>query len=218
MSLSALVAGLALAGTTAPLGAAGRDPRIEAVWIDLVGCASDPHEVAAAVDGTLRPLRVDVRWREARPSDETQPEELRVVVMAPTAWARESRVLGACIPRSSTPTVWVEYDNVLQTLGLVPEPLSRSDRGRLALALARVIAHEFVHVLAPDYGHDGSGLLAPWLDKAGLAGPQMAWSPTLVRWFREGRGKARPRKTPTAPEALIGAPAPAAAPKAMRSH
>jgi hypothetical protein len=212
MRLSALVVGLALGGATAAPAFAERNSRIDAVWTDVVGCASDPRDVAATVDNVLRPLRLDVRWREARPSDPTGPDELRIIMVAPTKWARESHVLGACIPTSPAPAIWVEYDNILGTLGLLPEPTGQSDRDRLALALARVIAHELVHVLVPDYGHDESGLLAPWLNPDGLTGPGMAWSPTLVRWFRQRRGKARFRKTPLEPEALIVAPAPEAPP------
>jgi hypothetical protein len=204
----ALVAGLAVGGVAAAPALAEPNSRIEAVWTDVVGCASDPRDVAATVDNVLRPLRLDVRWREARPSDATGPEELRVIMVAPTKWARESHVLGACIPTSPAPAIWVEYDNILETLGLLPEPHGPGDRDRLALALARVIAHELVHVVAPEYGHDQSGLLAPWLNENGLAGPGMGWSPTLVRWFREGRGRSRRRKTRLEPEALIVAPGP----------
>jgi hypothetical protein len=218
MRLHALAAGLALGGVSAAPGFAEPNSRIEAVWTDVVGCASDPRDVAATVNGVLRPLRLDVKWREARPSDPTGPDELRVIMVAPTKWARESHVLGACIPTSPAPAIWVEYDNVLGTLGLLPELRGPGDRDRLALALARVIAHELVHVLVPEYGHDASGLLAPWLDGSGLVEPDMRWSPTLVRWFRERRGRARPRKTPVKPEVLIVPPGPEAPASAGRTN
>jgi hypothetical protein len=214
MTLAAAVAGLALAGTTSVLASNEPDVRIEAVWIDMARCASDPRDVAVAVDGTLRPLRLSVRWRDASPSEVTAPEELRVVVMAPSERARESRILGACIPRSSSPTIWVEYENVLRTLGLIPKPRSRSDRSRLALGLARVIAHEVVHVLAPEYGHDDSGLLAPWLDEDGLAGSQIGWSPTFLSWFRARNDAPHTERTPATSDVLSLAPTPAPSPKA----
>jgi len=214
MRLVAGVAGLALAVTTSALASDEREEKIDAVWIDMARCASDRRDVAIAVDGTLRPLRLAVRWREAGPSEGTEPEELRVVLMAPSARARKSRILGACIPRSLSPTIWVEYENVLRTLGLIPKPRSRNDRSRLARALGRVIAHEVVHVLAPEYGHDESGLLAPWLDEQGLADSQIGWSRGFVVWFRARYDGAHTKKVPATVDVLTLAPTPTPPPRA----
>jgi hypothetical protein len=214
MSLAAAVVGLTLGVTTSGLASDEQEEKIDAVWIDMAGCASDRRDVGIAVDGTLRPLRLAVRWRDASPSEVTAPEELRVVVMAPSARTRQSRILGACIPRSLSPTIWVEYENVLRILGLIPEPRSKNDRSRLALALGRVIAHEVVHVLAPEYGHDESGLLAPWLDEEGLAGSQIGWSPSFVIWFRARHDRANAQRVPVSPHVPSLAPTPAPPPKA----
>ncbi len=65
-------------------------------------------------------------------------------------------------------TIFVFYPGVRRTLGHHDSGLSPRHVAQLSRALARIVAHEVVHVLAPERGHADSGLMAGQLTRGAL--------------------------------------------------
>jgi len=65
-------------------------------------------------------------------------------------------------------TIFVFYPGVLRTLGHHDSQVSPRHVAELSRALARIVAHEVVHVLAPERGHADSGLMSGQLTREAL--------------------------------------------------
>jgi hypothetical protein len=91
------------------------------------------------------------------------------------------------VMRNQRPTraVWVFLSSVRWTLGHpVPGgPLNPRQEREVALALARVVAHEVVHAIAPDEPHSQGGLLNHSLNRAFLLGPRSRLTGPCARAF-----------------------------------
>jgi hypothetical protein len=89
--------------------------------------------------------------------------------------------------RDQRPTraVWVFLSSVRWTLGdPAPErPLNARQEREVALALARVVAHEVVHAIAPDEPHSRGGLMNHSLNRAFLLGPRSPLTGPCARAF-----------------------------------
>jgi hypothetical protein len=87
-------------------------------------------------------------------------------------------------------SIFVFYPGVRRTLGHHDSQTSPRRVAELSRALARVVAHEVVHVLAPERGHADSGLMSGKLtreallaDAIGLDGPSLARATaTMKEW------------------------------------
>jgi hypothetical protein len=166
------------AGTVEPESPA----RVTAVWTDMAGCAADRLAMEASVGDALAPLRVTVVWKRGGPFEAVGPGAVRVVVIRSRKSALDPATMGSSNPGSASPTIWVQYDNVLRTLG-VADTRGR-ERVALGIAVGRVIAHELVHLLAPGRDHDRTGLFAPRLDARALLSPATRLSSGFVGWYR----------------------------------
>jgi hypothetical protein len=131
------------------------------------------HEVAEL----LAPASLGLAWRRTPPHAETDPDELRVVLMR---WAGAGTDRGALGSASrggpAATTVWVYVPTVAAALDLDLEGLATSLDGqrRMGLALARVLVHEVVHALAPQVDHARAGLMRRSLHPDQLAGARHA--------------------------------------------
>jgi hypothetical protein len=65
-------------------------------------------------------------------------------------------------------SIFVFYPGVRRTLGHSDSQLSPRHVAELSRALARIVAHEVVHVLAPESGHADSGLMSGRLTREAL--------------------------------------------------
>ena len=65
-------------------------------------------------------------------------------------------------------SIFVFYPGVRRTLGHRESQLSPRHVAELTRALARIVAHEVVHVLAPERGHADSGLMSGRLTREAL--------------------------------------------------
>ena len=138
--------------------AATASPALALVWFDpdrLLPSASEPlgREVAA----TFRDIGVEVAWRQGGPGrscGEGPVPEIPVILLPtdPRRGNEGAHVMGL-VMRDQRPTraVWVFLSSVRWTLGdPAPErPLTPRQDREVALALARVVAHEVVHAIAP---------------------------------------------------------------------
>ncbi len=117
------------------------------------------HELTAL----LRPADLAVSWRRTPPHGETDANEIRVVLMRSAGAGTDRGALGSALPRGRpvAATIWLYVPTVAAALELDPERVATSpDEQRLmGTALGRVLAHEVVHVLAPEREHARAGLM-----------------------------------------------------------
>jgi hypothetical protein len=182
MGYIAAAALVLLSGTPAPVVVDPAPVRLTVIWTDMVHCAADRRAVEAEVAAALEPLRVTVGWKTRRPAQATSPDSVRVVVLLSRKSALDPATMGSSNPGSPSPTIWVQYDNVLRALAMGDG--ERADPATLGVAVGRVIAHELVHLLAPGRKHDRTGLFAPQLGARALLSRGTRLSPSFVRWYR----------------------------------
>jgi hypothetical protein len=187
----------------------GALPVARLVWLDPAGIAHGVEAIAKPeVVEILRGMGIAASWRRGDASELARPGELRVIFLnRPGTNENGMPVLGA------TPTeldgelhVWVHVPSVAEAVGierLRPDTtLDLPAAHRLGLGLARVVAHETVHALAPGLKH-GKGLMSARLDRRMLTAPKIAVDPNVsfaVRTALQG-----PRRKPQAPDTLLAA-------------
>jgi hypothetical protein len=87
-------------------------------------------------------------------------------------------------PEDGTRVVWVFLSNVRHTLGYDPRArVTPREANELGLALARVVAHEVVHAIAPDEPHTSSGLMHHSMDRSFLLGTKARIDRDCARTF-----------------------------------
>lgn len=133
-----------------------------------------PEEVRAEVVSVFRALGVAVTWREGRESPVTEGADLQVILLPSdrSGGRLSANTMGAVRKAEDAPrALWVFLPAVRAALGLSPHAgslLSAADRGALARALARVIAHETIHAVAPDQPHSRGGLMSSHMSRREL--------------------------------------------------
>jgi hypothetical protein len=136
------------------------------------------------VERLLRSMGVAATWRRGEAHELARPGELRVIFLdrgAPRAHG--SPVLGAT-PASfrGEPFVWIHVPSVRAAAGITSPRtgpgLEIHAARQLGVALARVIAHEVVHAIAPALEH-GHGLMSARLDRAMLTAPSIPIDPEV---------------------------------------
>jgi hypothetical protein len=148
-------------------------PALVVMWSDPQLCLPRAVRGALLVETAALFARWGVRLVSSEGFLSEGAHDVRVVLLDRVRHDGQGRpVLGEthAEPRE-LPAVWILVPNVR---GL----LERAERGRspgaLARALARVVAHEILHVLAPGLDHSSHGLMRAGLDAADLTRP---WIP-----------------------------------------
>jgi hypothetical protein len=92
-------------------------------------------------------------------------------------------------------SIFVFYPGVRQTLGHREGQISPRHLAEMTRALARIVAHEAVHVLAPGRGHADSGLMSGRLtreellaDSIDLDGPSLERAASAMKEWGRGTG------------------------------
>jgi hypothetical protein len=143
--------------------------------------------------------RLEVRPKQ--PSDLHDPRDLLVVVMpGDPGPLLERGVLGSVQRDAPTRALWVFPRTIARALGLAPlaETWTAAERARFATALARVMAHEIVHLTCPWRDHDRSGLMAARMSRATLRGDPLDLDDGLRRDFVLGASAQAGRSPATA--------------------
>jgi hypothetical protein len=172
--------------------AAAATPALVLVWFDpdrllLAAYESLEREVAA----TFRDIGVEVAWRQGGPGSScgggAVPEIPVILLPTDPRPGHESEHVMGMVMRDQNPThaVWVFLSSLRWTLGHpAPEgPLNARQEREVALALARVVAHEVVHAIAPDEPHSRGGLMNHSLNRAFLLGPRSPLTGPCARAF-----------------------------------
>jgi hypothetical protein len=190
-------------------GSSATGPRVSLFWFDPTRLLPDGFEtVRQEVASIFRDIGVDVRWTigglGTTYGGGDGPEVPVILLPRDPAPARQGQRIMGLVIRNQEPNraVWVFADTVRWTLGFdvrgrrEPGPL---DAQETALAVARVVAHEVVHALAPDEPHSRRGLMSHSLNRQFLLGHRAAVEPRCAAAFlsRITAGGAVP-PTPTA--------------------
>lgn len=117
-------------------------------------------------------MGVDISWRKGVLGTVYGGESLREIPVIllkepPGRFKSNVQVLGL-VPKGQPTAIWIFVENVRGTLDL-PRTGATSPRA-LAIAVGRVIAHEIVHSLAPEFAHTKLGLMRHALDRNALVG------------------------------------------------
>ncbi len=113
-------------------------------------------------------LSVRVHRAKAGQTITDYPEPRVNAILAPSeaeSWNLGPNAMAAAIGEpGKSHSIFVFYPVLLRTLGLreIRTPAQRADLSR---AMARVLAHELVHVVVPQRGHAASGLMARQLTR-----------------------------------------------------
>ncbi len=160
-------------------------------WFDPKGLAPFVFEPASReVSRIFRDVGVTLR-SEKGSSDTNLGEgslDIPVILLPadPMPTRASRRVLGL-VPRESLGprAVWVFLSSVRWTLGhdVRSSRMSPRQANELGLALARVVAHEVVHAVAPDAPHTSGGLMHHSMDRTFLLGMRAPIDPDCGRAF-----------------------------------
>jgi len=155
-------------------------PLVQILWFDPSRALPEGLDlVRPEVDGIFHGIGVELRWTLGGLGTvygESDVPEVPVILLPddPDRSRRERRVMGL-VMRNQEPTraIWVFTNAVRWTLGHDPRAAdtpTEAEREELALAVARVVAHEVVHAIAPDEPHSRKGLMSHRLNRGFLLG------------------------------------------------
>lgn len=171
---------------------------MEIVWIDVLG---DPvYSFRRAMDEAseiLRKVGVRYAYRLGEVNAVSGPNELRIIVLPRSQAPSSPRrlVMGAVNARFAQPgearAIWVYTDAVVSALGL---DSVEQDPMAVAIAMGRVVAHEIVHVMAPQVGHAKSGLMSAVLSAKDLRGARVSISGTFREALAPAGGRGGDRR------------------------
>jgi hypothetical protein len=147
-------------------------PELILLWSDPQQCVPEAVRLELMRETGALFASWGVRLRSSQGLDADGGHDVRVVLLDQERRdERGARILGETHARPlEFPAVWILVPNVRAMLehtewGTAP--------GALARALARVAAHEMLHVLAPGLGHASHGLMRPGLGARDLARPRV---------------------------------------------
>ncbi len=166
--------------------------RIALVWQDgnkLL--SSGRHTVGREVVKLFESIGVEVEWVDGSKPNMESGISVRVVLAGdPTYWRQARNTMGIVFdghgPQSSA---YIFFHSVARNLGWKPESVAGrmlDPRKQMALtrALARVIAHEVFHAVAPALAHGPKGLTQAKLDRDFLLSSDADIHPYSASVFR----------------------------------
>ena len=163
-------------------------PGLRLVWVDpgsaAIGLRAGVEKEATSV---LKDLGVNVTWEEEEPALAVEPGRIRVIFLEGKEGSpgMPPDVMGSTRKDVAT-AAWVHVGAVARALELGPPATWADRRLQMMRALGRVVAHELVHVIAPEVPHGRDGLLRPILRADDLTGPRPRLDPDSARGFLRG--------------------------------
>jgi hypothetical protein len=165
-----LIASLAASFATAGVSDVEPSPelKLRLRWVDV----GKPDKAAFAVAAReladiFGDVQIEIEWRRGRAGEIGTEADVNVIVLDSSP-AFPGRVMGVAHHSDPLPHyVHVFVGHIRETLGLDPRAnavLRPSERALLGRAIGRVIAHEIIHVYAPEHSHEVAGLMRPSLD------------------------------------------------------
>ena len=179
-------------------------PTVHLLWADPYDLfpASAFAGMSEEIVTLFRAQGISVEVHELEPGDEAaslRDPAVHAVLhpVEPVAWRLHRDVMAAAVgERGKGHTIFVFYPSVMRTLG-------QGDSGRtvrradLSRGMGRIVAHELVHVLAPERGHASHGVMASALSRRVLTAVDARLDPKSARAARGGLRPDRPARTAT---------------------
>jgi hypothetical protein len=173
-------------------------PTLTLVWHDSTRCfpAAGLPQLGGEMEALFRAHGMSVRFHAAAENEDMQkiPEPRVNAIVLPDERRFEvptNAMAAALGERGGKYGIFVFYAGVRRTLGYRGSEGSPRHTFELARALARIVAHEVVHVLAPASGHAESGLMTEKLtrelllaDRIELDGSSLHQAVTAMRAWR----------------------------------
>jgi hypothetical protein len=188
--------------------AAAPPSALRLLWFDPKDVFPPAFDIASReVRRIFRDVGVDIRFERGNPGvifDDGTTLDIPVILLGQDPMrSRAPRKVMGLVPRPSdgARVVWVFLSPVRLTLGYDPRSPRVTPRqaNELGLALARVVAHEVVHAIAPEEPHAASGLMHQSMDRSFLLGRKARIDRRCARTFARSLAE------------LLGAPSPPAA-------
>jgi len=170
-------------------------PELVLGWRDPHGlCAVAEDVVRAEMQRVLGTLGVRTRWlnQPEHEGSEAVPGaadavDILLLDQSPDNWGLPEHTLGAVRgPEASRSTLFVFVRNILRYTHRRLDPhqcLQRRARNQVGRAVARVIVHELVHLIAPEHPHAGFGLMRAHLGWSELLSRGWELDPVCARLF-----------------------------------
>lgn len=127
--------------------------------------------LVAEARALFAPMGIELLWAPSG-SVVTRDSVQMVLLARDRSGGRMGEHTMACVqsgPRAQ-PAAWILVPRVRETLGLPAQPLP-NEGPLLSRALARVMAHELIHLIAPQVAHVPGGLMNASLGRDLLIGP-----------------------------------------------
>ena len=182
-----------------PSASSGTRPQrvVRVAWYDVDRLVrSNFGLIAAQLTTFFRQTDVAIVWRHGGigvGSEDVPDDEVPVVLLATdTARLRPARPVIGTTTRKGPRVVTVLLDPIRETLGLrsLSQVLSPMEARQLAQAVARVVAHELVHALAPGQEHCARGLMQHAFSRSDLLSPLSVSDAQAVRALLAAPGRA----------------------------
>jgi hypothetical protein len=141
------------------------------------------------IENLFEEQEISVRFHAAAENENLQPiPEPRInVIVLPDRDVRfgPSHAMAAVHRTRGSYGIFLFYSEVRRTLGYGNRQTSPRHLAELSRALARITAHEVIHVLAPEGGHADSGLMSGKLTRQTLLAEKIALDPESLQRARE---------------------------------
>ncbi len=168
----------------------GGDPRPSAPyvlhvrWVEIdTTCPVDTAEVEREVRRILAPAGIDLAWSIGDVRAEAAPDVVHVIVLSSALGRRGHRTMGATFLNWGK-GAWVSCPEVARTLNVTVRSCGDDCRRDMSTAMGRVVAHELVHVVAPEVRHAGAGVMAAVLSARDLRRDGLGLDPDARRAIR----------------------------------
>jgi len=168
-------------------------PVLSLLWFDPQANLPEGFgTLGGEVASIFRGIGVEVRWTRAGPAtvygDSPLPEIPVILLREDPARTRaDQHVMGLVMPQQApSRPIWVFLRSVRLTLGHDVgrrRAATNAQARELAIALARVVAHEVVHSIAPDEPHSRGGLMNHSLNRSFLLGKGAPLDPQCAAAF-----------------------------------
>jgi hypothetical protein len=169
------------------------EPRLRLAWVDVAGDGAEAvfEDAARELADIFSDAHIAIDWRRAQPGEGIVESDVHVIVLE-SGTNLPRQVMGAARHSDHPPhSLRVFLRHIRETLGLDPRPdafILPCDRAALGRAVGRVIAHEIIHVYAPEHGHETEGLMRPSLDAEFLRQERVHLATAAVKAVVDGIG------------------------------
>ena len=167
-------------------------PALALGWFDgFLLCPAMKSAVQEEVTRIFASIGVSAHWEDEPNVRAKSPSEIRINVVLirqhPTDWGLKPDTLGIVMGRSAPNTAYAFVSRAFRVVGHVAEKPHQCPgpkaRHQVSRVLARVIAHEIFHNVAPAHPHATDGLMHGHMDRNRLLARELGLDAGCARAF-----------------------------------